>query len=207
MADNQHYVIDDGQNKIPGYTKTEVDELIESGAKAWSGTQAEYNALKQAGLLQPRSLYIITDAANLNGTAADLSFDGSTTTTKQKIDAKQDLISNQQATIDSTKWSSKTANREIKAAKYGNVVSLYMVFSLSEALNANEAIISGGGIPPSYYGNEIQVPITCVSGSNAGKTGRVRITNTGAITDWYSQSGLFAANNTFLLNACYITTA
>ena len=88
MADNQHYVIDDGQNKIPGYTKTEVDELIESGAKAWSGTQAEYNALKQAGLLQPRSLYIITDAANLNGTAADLSFDGSATTTKQAIDNK-----------------------------------------------------------------------------------------------------------------------
>lgn len=88
MADNQHYVIDDGQNKIPGYTKTEVDELIESGAKAWSGTQAEYNALKQAGLLQPRSLYIITDAANLNGTAADLSFDGTATTTKQAIDNK-----------------------------------------------------------------------------------------------------------------------
>ena len=87
MAENQHYVIDDGQNKIPGYTKTEVDELIESGAKAWSGTQAEYNALKQAGLLQPRSLYIITDAANLNGTAADLSFDGTAKTTKQAVDA------------------------------------------------------------------------------------------------------------------------
>ena len=92
MADNQHYVIDDGQNKIPGYTKTEVDELIESGAKAWSGTQAEYNALKQAGLLQPRSLYIITDAANLNGTAKDISYDGSTKTIWDMIENLENIV-------------------------------------------------------------------------------------------------------------------
>ena len=28
MADNQHYVIDDGQNKIPGYSKEETDAAI-----------------------------------------------------------------------------------------------------------------------------------------------------------------------------------
>lgn len=117
---------------------------------------------------------------------------------------KQNKLANQNVTFDASNWSSKTSSREIKISRYGNVVSLYAVFTLSSALSSNEAIISGG-LPKTFLANEVQVPITCVSGTNNGKTGRVRITNTGAMTDWYSSGGLFASGQTFLVNACYLT--
>lgn len=108
--------------------------------------------------------------------------------------------------FDASKWNSKTSNREIRITKYGKVVSLYIVFTLTSALSANESIISNGGVPPiGLNQNEYQFPITCVSGTNAGKSARVRISKEGGISDWYSQNTFFASSCTFLMNATYIT--
>lgn len=57
-----------------------------NGTDIFEVTQAEYNALKTAGTLVHNALYVISDADNLNATAEDLSYDGSTSTTKDMID-------------------------------------------------------------------------------------------------------------------------
>ena len=139
MADNQHYVIDDGQNKIPGYTKTEVDELIESGAKAWSGTQAEYNALKQAGLLQPRSLYIITDAANLNGTAKNISYDGSNETVWDKVNELDKLTDY----TDGLSYHAGVTRYLGSIYKQGKLVVCNLTLRIEQNLNNNDTVVSG----------------------------------------------------------------
>lgn len=46
MADNQHYVIDDGQNKIPGYSKEETDAAIDAAASNLSNLADAYDATK-----------------------------------------------------------------------------------------------------------------------------------------------------------------
>jgi hypothetical protein len=55
-------------------------------------TTAEYEALENDGDLVPQTSYILTDAPALEYTANDLSYDGTATTTKQKIDANASNI-------------------------------------------------------------------------------------------------------------------
>lgn len=55
-------------------------------------SQSQYDAWKAGGQLQRETTYIITDAVNLNGTASDLSFDGTSRTTKQAVDANTSAI-------------------------------------------------------------------------------------------------------------------
>ena len=43
MADNQHYVIDDGQNKIPGYSKEETDAAIDAAASNLTNLAAAFS--------------------------------------------------------------------------------------------------------------------------------------------------------------------
>lgn len=50
-------------------------------------TQAQYDAWKQSGQLKTNTLYIITDAPNLNETAKQISYDGSTATVWDKVEA------------------------------------------------------------------------------------------------------------------------
>lgn len=50
-------------------------------------TQAQYDAWKQSGQLKTNTLYVITDAPNLNATAQDISYDGSTDTVWDKVEA------------------------------------------------------------------------------------------------------------------------
>lgn len=73
--------------------KAEGDSLRYNGAE-WVAqpttvklTLAEYNALTEKA---PNTRYIITDAPALEYTAEDLSYDGGTTTVKEKIDEKAD---------------------------------------------------------------------------------------------------------------------
>ena len=57
-----------------------------NGTDIFEVTQAEYDALVQEGTLVHNALYVITDAPNLNETAEDISYDGSTTTVKMVVD-------------------------------------------------------------------------------------------------------------------------
>ena len=59
-----------------------------NGTDIFEVTQAEYDALVQAGTLVHNALYVITDAPNLNETAKDISYDGSTDTVWDKVEGK-----------------------------------------------------------------------------------------------------------------------
>lgn len=56
-----------------------------NGTDIFEVTQAEYDALKQAGTLVHNALYVISDAPNLNPTASDIEY-SSGVTVKQAID-------------------------------------------------------------------------------------------------------------------------
>ena len=57
-----------------------------NGTDIFEVTQAEYDALVQAGTLVHNALYVITDAPNLNVTAQEISYDGSTDTVWDKVE-------------------------------------------------------------------------------------------------------------------------
>jgi hypothetical protein len=170
--------------------------------------EADYEDLQEKQLC---TFYAIDDGSPLDYTAEDILYEeGETETVHDEVESlktsKQDKLAPENVSFDSTKWSSKTSNREIRINKYGKVVSLYAVFTLTSALSANEVIISNGGVPPICLNqNEYQFPIACVSGTQAGKVARVRITKDGGVSDWYSQSTFFASSCTYVLQASYIT--
>lgn len=58
-----------------------------NGTDIFEVTQAEYDALVQAGTLVHNALYVITDAPNLNETAKQISYDGGTATVWDKVEA------------------------------------------------------------------------------------------------------------------------
>lgn len=58
-----------------------------NGTDIFEVTQAEYDALVQAGTLVHNALYVITDAPNLNETAKQISYDGGTATVWNKVEA------------------------------------------------------------------------------------------------------------------------
>lgn len=58
-----------------------------NGTDIFEVTQAEYDALVQAGTLVHNALYVITDAPNLNATAQDISYDGGADTVWDKVEA------------------------------------------------------------------------------------------------------------------------
>lgn len=64
-----------------------------NGTDIFEVTQAEYDALVQAGTLVHNALYVITDAPNLNETAQDISYDGGVTSTHDVIEKAMDYKS------------------------------------------------------------------------------------------------------------------
>lgn len=50
--------------------------------------QAQYDAWKQSGQLKPNTLYVITDAPNLNATARNLSYNGGVGTVYNEVESK-----------------------------------------------------------------------------------------------------------------------
>lgn len=83
-----------------------------NGTDIFEVTQAEYDALVQAGTLVHNALYVITDAPNLNATAQDISYDGGATTVKNKIDVSDvsSAITLNANFSDTSKYLYKSAN-------------------------------------------------------------------------------------------------
>lgn len=59
-----------------------------NGTDIFEVTQAQYDALKQAGTLVHNALYVIADAPNLNETARDLSYKGGVGTVWDEVEKK-----------------------------------------------------------------------------------------------------------------------
>ena len=78
--------------------------------------------------------------------------------------------------------------------KYGSLFTGYIIFKPNADITDNGEIISAG-VPTLI--SSIQLPVTCVAGTQAGQTGRCRI-GSGKIISWYSAMSL-KAGNTYLI--------
>ena len=67
-----------------------------NGTDIFEVTQAEYDALVQAGTLVHNALYVITDAPNLNETAKQISYDGGADTVWDKVEGNKSDITDLQ---------------------------------------------------------------------------------------------------------------
>lgn len=138
-----------------------------NGTDIFEVTQAEYDALVQAGTLVHNALYVISDAPNLNPTASDIEY-SSGVTVKQKIDSKIQI-----ATFDF----SKSINATTQATYYINrtdfnlpnnavAVSVFLRENLANSVNA-------GGLVYSAYVNPTAtkaVEGAIYNGTNANRT-------------------------------------
>lgn len=117
-----------------------------NGTDIFEVTQAEYDALVQAGTLVHNALYVITDAPNLNETAEDISYDGSTTTVKDKIQAIETVAG---GTLSIPTGVTATLNRGW-AKKQGKIVVITASLAFSGSVSSGTAIIT---LPDGFSAN------------------------------------------------------
>ena len=72
-------------NQVLKYDSSTQKWVNGVGSAVISCTQTEYNAWKTAGTLKDETMYVLTDAPNLNATSEDLSYDGGATSTHDVI--------------------------------------------------------------------------------------------------------------------------
>lgn len=77
-------------NQVLKYNASTQKWVNGVGSAVISCTQTEYNAWKTAGTLNNETMYVITDAPNLNATAQNLSYDGGVTSTYDEVESKLD---------------------------------------------------------------------------------------------------------------------
>ena len=116
---------------------------------------------------------------------------GSSQSVKSALDT---LNSNTIKTSTTLTKSTSVDNFEYYTYKYGSLFTGYIIFRASNDIADNGEIVSAG--VPTLIG-AIQLPITCVAGTQAGQTGRCRI-STGKIISWYTNMPL-KAGNTYLI--------
>lgn len=112
-----------------------------NGTDIFKVTQAEYDALEQAGTLVHNALYVITDAPNLNGTADDIEY-SSGVTVKQAVDSKQDKINGAYITSGLSPLTNVTI-ADGGYCKIGNLVVVNMRLVPSANITAGNTLVSG----------------------------------------------------------------
>lgn len=120
-----------------------------NGTDIFEVTQAEYDALLQAGTLVHNALYVITDTPNLNPTASDIEY-SSGVTVKQAIDSKQDALT----TIATT----DTANGQRLSGGYvqiGKIVFVDVNIELLSSTDYTKALQTG--LPTPIDNKNVQI--------------------------------------------------
>ena len=114
-----------------------------NGTDIFEVTQAEYDALVQAGTLVHNALYVITDAPNLNATASNIEY-SSGVTVKQAIDSKIQI-----ATFDFNKTVNATtqatygiARTDFNLPNNAVAVSVFLREYTSNSVNAGGLVYS-----------------------------------------------------------------
>ena len=128
----------DDLNDVDTTGKAEGDSLrFDSGSGEWVAkpivievTQAEYDQLVLDGDLQPLTIYVITDAPNLNATAQNLSYDGGVTSTYDEVEKKLNKTLIKSKEIDGTTNASGALSLGIS---YTSAVLLSVVLASSDA--------------------------------------------------------------------------
>lgn len=136
-----------------------------NGTDIFEVTQAEYDALVQAGTLVHNALYVITDAPNLNETAKQISYDGGADTVWDKVEAVDKLANKYNdasllctATIIEPQLSNGTSvnNRTYYYKKGTRVFVSIAVSGLTP--NSNQLLFT---LPSGYRPSTIILPIGC----------------------------------------------
>ena len=132
-----------------------------TGGKLWKNvtitvelTQAEYDQLVADDEVLPDVDYYITDAPSMQGTSADLSYDGTTKSVYTKIgeveselDTKQDTLTVQSITPTRNTTNISSSGYAVSCLKYGRVVVLSLVFTTARAINSDDIVLSDLPIP------------------------------------------------------------
>lgn len=146
-------------------------------------TLAEWNAIadKQAWRNAHKNTYlVISDAPNLNATAQDISYDGSTTTIKGKIDSTNTTVS------------IGTYGDDIILAKSGNTVQITFQSFTSMPTGGYTTL---GYLPVGYR------PIVTTTNDirdSSGRRMRIRLDLNGAINVYNYDTAISSNNNTYI---------
>lgn len=142
VADKQELVYDD------------TDDVFKNKTTRIELTQAEYNQLVADDEVLPDVDYYITDAPSMQGTSADLSYDGTTKSVYTKIgeveselDTKQDTLTVQSITPTRNTTNISSSGYAVSCLKYGRVVVLSLVFTTARAINSDDIVLSDLPIP------------------------------------------------------------
>lgn len=181
-----------------------------TGGKLWKNatitvelTQAEYNQLVEDDEVLPDVNYYITDAPSMQGTSADLSYDGTTLSTHDKIEGlnasdlpisssdttnTKDYIDTNCLTVTSpsgvTRNTTTTSSGTFDVSKCGKLVTVNILEIVSSTVyGQNELVISGLPIPSTSQG-------FMLSNNGDQKAYRFRITTSGELRAWYNSPGV-----------------
>ena len=127
-----------------------------NGTDIFEVTQAEYDALVQAGTLVHNALYVITDAPNLNETAKQISYEGSTDTVWDKVESK----ANESGVAISKSTNFIGVDYNVTAYNITTLSTLSSAVQIRYKYDGNLLTISG----------RIVLDITSRTGSNGGVT-------------------------------------
>lgn len=86
--------------------------------------------------------------------------------------------------------------------KTGKVVNGYIVFKPTATV-AELNTIFASGLPVPASNTLIIIPVTCISGTNAGKSDRVAINANGNLVSWYHSAGFFNTTDTYIVATNY----
>lgn len=174
-----------------------------TGGKLWKNatttiecTQAQYDALTTP---QTDVNYYITDAPSMQGTSADLSYDGTTTSTYAKISDNADRIEALESgsavsrpTIETTTGNTMMYNNSVK---YGKMVSITCAIKVTAGANQYTHIATVTEKPVDI------VTIPSTNNVNATYCGMINISNTDGKINIYPLSAL--STNTISFTVTY----
>lgn len=146
--------------------KTVAEALGTAGsANMIECTLAEYTAWKAGGQLINETVYVITDAPNLNATAQDISYDGGADTVWDKVEAVDELANKYNdasllctaTVIEPTLSNGTSVNHRTYYYKKGTRVFVSIAVSGLTA-NTNQLLFT---LPSGYRPSTIILPIGC----------------------------------------------
>ena len=92
---------------------------------------------------------------------------------------------------------------DYSVVKVGKIVTYYISCQLSTSIAATGTVIASG-LPKAV--RDTQVPVTALSGANAGQTNQMAIMTDGKFQTRYTSTGTFPSGAYMLASGCYITS-
>lgn len=92
---------------------------------------------------------------------------------------------------------------DYSVVKVGKIVVYYISCQLTSSITATGTVIASG-LPKAV--RDTQIPVTALSGANAGQTNQMAIMTDGKFQTRYTSTGTFPSGAYMLASGCYITS-